>query len=133
MLIMALTCCHEIEESYNFNLYYHHQSSSFNTINKHSDIPLAKGLIASDNEGGLSCKSEGKNIIAISYITDKNLLNIKDFYIKTLPQLGWHIASNEEYRNAHILDFVRDSETLEIELVQEDSLNIVKFYAQINS
>lgn len=132
-IIFALFSCHQLEEEYSFNLYYQHKITHFNTIDEHSDIPLAIGLKIINNDDEVNFHSKNGNVISISFVCEKDLLKVKSFYTHTLPQLGWEISSNEEFNDFSIVSFVRDGETLEIEFVDDGSAKIVNFHAQLHA
>ncbi len=90
------------------------------------DIPLAKGLKKVE-DGSLTFDSLTGNVLSISYKTDGDVKNIKDFYIKTLPQMGWKKVKGHEQEDLDVVDFKRDNERLEIEF----SKDIVRFYAEL--
>lgn len=94
------------------------------------DIPLADGMQKIDGEENLNFDLPSGNIIAISYRSDSKLNEIKDFYIDTLPQMGWVSVDNDIASNSKI-NFKRDGEKLEIEFVKEKGGNMVKFYATL--
>lgn len=94
------------------------------------DIPLADGMQKIDGEENLNFDLPSGNIIAISYRSDSRLNEIKDFYIDTLPQMGWVSVDNDIANNSKI-NFKRDGEKLEIEFVKEKGGNMVKFYATL--
>ena len=74
------------------------------------DIPLADGLVQSDN-GLLSFGNEETRLIEV-YLTSEtaDFKSVGLFYINTLPQLGWKLKSSQ----AHKISFVREGESLEI-------------------
>lgn len=129
--LLIIVSCHQLEEDYSFNMYYNHKISNYSTIDENSDIPLALGLKAIDNEDRINFISNNGNIISTSYTSEKDLIKIKDFYTSTLPQLGWHISLNENQEDFSMLAFIRDNETLEIEFVENGIDKIVNFHAQL--
>ena len=131
LALLTTGSCYKLEEDYSFNMYYKHKISHYNTIDENSDIPLAYGLKAIENEDEINFTSNNGNIISTSYISEKDLIKIRDFYTYTLPQLGWHISSNEYQEDLSILAFIRDNETLEIEFVEDGAEKIVNFHAQL--
>lgn len=94
------------------------------------DIPLAKGLEKIEDES-LTFDSFNGNVLSISYKTKQDLEEIRDFYLKTLPQMGWKIVKNQRPTSIEVVDFERENEKLEIEFVNKDGQDLVKFYAEL--
>lgn len=90
------------------------------------DIPLAHGLTKIEDDS-LTFDSLTGNVLSISYKIDGNPKNVKDFYIKTLPQMGWKKAKGHDQEDLDVVDFRRDNERLEIEF----NKNIIRFYAEL--
>lgn len=95
------------------------------------DIPLAAGLNKVSDEG-LDFDSASGSIIAITYKSSNNLQEIKDFYIKTLPQLGWKKIDNNQPK-VDLIRFKRDKEKLEIEFLNYNGDALVKFFVETAS
>lgn len=108
------------------------QDNSFQVIDGSTDIPLS-GDLHVDKNNSVNFDSFNGSIISISYKTTNDLPKIKDFYLKTLPQMGWEIISNEFMGNSDIVDFKRDDETLEIEFVKNENSEekLVNFFAKL--
>lgn len=94
------------------------------------DIPLAQGL-TKIGENAFSFDSTSGNIISISYKSTKDLEEIKDFYLKTLPQIGWQEVKYNKATSINSIDFKRNNEKLEIEFISEEKKNLVKFFAEL--
>jgi len=94
------------------------------------DIPLATGLTKSANDDDLGFDSIGGSVISIAYKNEGEKDGVKDFYLKTLPQLGWKIVKANEFSSLDTLDFMRDKEKLEIEFITENQMNLVKFFVE---
>ncbi len=92
------------------------------------DIPLAKDLEKIPEEN-LSFDSLGGNIISISYKNSASKTKVKDFYVKTLPQMGWKMKASKKLEALDSLHFARDEEKLEIEFVN----NNVRFFVESSS
>ncbi len=87
------------------------------------DIPLLENLEKTSDEA-VDFDSNSGSIISSSYKSKINKNDVKKFYIKTLPDLGWIIEKNIENN----LVFKRDKEQLEIEFSLENKQNIVTFF-----
>ena len=48
---------------------------------------------------------------------------IKDFYMQTLPQIGWQVSKNFQDK----LSFTREKEKLEINFIKENDVDVVRF------
>ncbi len=87
------------------------------------DIPLIVGM-DKISDGALGFDSASGSILSSSYSTKLEKEDVKKFYLKTLPQLGWNISHHVE----NSIKFKRDKEDLEIEFDQEDQLKVVRFF-----
>jgi hypothetical protein len=87
------------------------------------DIPLLVGM-EKINDDSLGFDSSSGSIMASSYRTKTDVEKIKNFYIKTLPQMGWKLVENEKTK----LSFRRDKEKLEIEIKDQIGKNLVHFF-----
>jgi hypothetical protein len=87
------------------------------------DIPLLLEMqrVSDDN---LGFDSNSGSIISSSYETKIPFKMVKEFYLKTLPPMGWNIMKNFENN----VSFKRDKENLNIEFLKEDNKKIVKFF-----
>ena len=132
LLVLICSCFHDSEE-YSFNMYYKYHDTNFNTIDEHSDIPLAVGLTIINSDNKINFSSKNGNIISISYICEKDLVQIKNFYTSTIPQLGWRLSNHEHHDDFIVVAFVRENETLEIEFVDDGLEKIVNFHAQLKA
>ncbi len=94
------------------------------------DIPLAKGLSKNSNDDDLGFDSEGGSVVFISYKNEVGTKEVRDFYLKTLPQMGWEMSKNNDSSNLNIIDFVRDNEKLEIEFAKQNNVDLVKFFVE---
>ncbi len=95
------------------------------------DIPLAANL-TKVSEDGLDFDSASGSVIAITYKSSENLLTVKNFYLKTLPQLGWKNLTNNQ-PNVDLLRFKRDNEKLEIEFLNFNGDFLIKFFVESGS
>ena len=91
-------------------------------VNDSEDIPLIKGLKQTSEEN-LGFDTSSGSISSITYKSEIALKEIKEFYIKTLPQLGWNITKNKSEQ----LILIRDNEKVEISFINENGENLVKF------
>lgn len=89
------------------------------------DVPLASGLKKSSDDN-LDFDFASGNIASIIYKNENGTQNVKDFYLKTLPQLGWQAVKNKQ-KNSNMMKFSRDGEKLEIEFFNKDNNDFVKF------
>ena len=92
------------------------------------DIPLAAGLNKISDDG-LDFDSASGSIIAITYKSSDDLQKMREFYIKTLPQLGWKSLKNDK-PSVNLLRFKRDNEKLEIEFLNYNGDDLVKFFVE---
>lgn len=88
------------------------------------DIPLLAGMEKISDDDTIGFDSSSGSIISSSYTTDLNKRQIRNFYIQTLPQLGWEVIKNLENN----LSFKRENENLEIEFTDENDKKMVKFF-----
>ena len=84
-----------------------------------SDIPLMPGLYEVLEEGMVFDKPGGRIAEAEATADDAQPTEIKAFYMKTLPQLGWRPAGSDY--------FIRESESLRIAVRDGDSGRVVHF------
>ena len=87
------------------------------------DIPL---LLEMERvlESSLGFDTESGSIIRSDYIISAGLEHAREFYIEILPQMGWSLE-NEIIEK---IIFQRDNETLEIEFVNFNGEDTVKFF-----
>ena len=76
------------------------------------------------NEESLGFDSDLGSIISSSYETKIELKKVRNFYLKTLPQMGWVLVKNIE----NSASFRREKEKLEIEFVKQDDKKLVRFF-----
>jgi hypothetical protein len=87
------------------------------------DIPLLVGM-EKISDDSLGFDSNSGSVINSSYTSKTSLRKTKDFYLKTLPEMGWEV-----YKNSHDLTiFKRENEKLEIEFDNKNGLNVVRFF-----
>jgi len=87
------------------------------------DIPLLVGM-EKIYDGSLGFDSASGSIITSSYSTNLEPKQVKFFYSKTLPEMGWRVANNDE----NSVKFKREKEDLEIEFAKEDKIQVVRFF-----
>ena len=89
------------------------------------DIPLLDGLGMASN-GDLNFDSNSGSISNIDYNTNIDLEEVQNFYLKTLPEMGWRLVKNDLNHSK----FVRETESVEINFIvssSEDEADIVRF------
>ena len=88
------------------------------------DVPLMEGLQEDINQRLVFDKSEGR-IVETTAFGSVAINGVWDFYIATLPELGWqNIKSN---KNKNSLLFSREGESLEIKFLKLKTVLEVKF------
>ncbi len=87
------------------------------------DIPLIIGMKKLPDES-VGFDSDAGSIISSSYETKDNLSNVREFYLKTLPKLGWKVNK----KNRAKVIFSRENEKLEIEFNKEKKSHVVRFF-----
>ncbi len=87
------------------------------------DIPLLYGMERINDEE-LGFDSSIGSIINTSYVTQLDIQKVKDFYEKTLPQMGWKVVKNSKDK----ISFKREKEKLEIEFMMQNKKDIVRFF-----
>lgn len=74
-----------------------------------NDIPLFEGLNFID-EDSTSFDTISGDIVISKYVGDFKLKLVKDFYLTTLPQLGWRLVDKKSDK----ISFKREKDKLEI-------------------
>lgn len=87
------------------------------------DIPLLVGM-QKFSDGALGFDSAVGSIISSSYSSNLDKNEVKIFYLKTLPQMGWSVVRN----SIDSAKFKRDKEDLEIEFAEENGAKVVRFF-----
>ena len=88
------------------------------------DIPLLVDM-EKISEESLGFDSDSGSIMTSSYLTKNDLENVQNFYLRTLPQMGWVVVKNEQTK----LILKREKDKLEIEFIkQHHQKRIVKFF-----
>jgi hypothetical protein len=87
------------------------------------DIPLFSSL-KKFGEEGVDFDSASGSISSLIYESSADLNKVRNFYVKTMPQMGWRIHQNGKKK----LVFHRQKQKLEIELIVENGKNLVKFF-----
>lgn len=93
-------------------------------VNSSQDIPLLDALKQINDEESLGFYSDSGSISSASYESSISLTKVKNFYLKTLPQMDWKLTANESDK----LRFVREKEKVEIEFINKDGANVVRFF-----
>ncbi len=87
------------------------------------DVPLFSSL-KKFGEEDVDFDSASGSISSLIYESSVNLDEVRNFYIKTMPQMGWRIHQNGKKK----IVFYRQKQKLEIELTKENGKNLVKFF-----
>lgn len=87
------------------------------------DIPLLQGMEKTFDEG-LGFDSTNGSIMSSVYEAKISSEDIKNFYVKTLPQMGWKIKKKEGSK----ISFKREKESLEIEFFNQNEKNLIRFF-----
>jgi hypothetical protein len=87
------------------------------------DVPLLLGM-EKIYEDSIGFDSNSGSIVSSTYTSDLDQKAVRDFYIKTLPQMGWKIVKNLETKVA----FKRDKENLDIEFLKEGDKEVIRFF-----
>jgi hypothetical protein len=87
------------------------------------DIPLLLGMNKIFDDS-LGFDSSSGSIMTSSYETQIDLERVKNFYHKTLPQMGWKLVLSDIGKSK----FKREKEKLEIDFVNRNGKNIVRFF-----
>lgn len=87
------------------------------------DIPLVVGM-EKISDGALGFDSASGSIISSSYSSKIDEKKVRNFYLKTLPQMGW----NTSHHNENSIKFKREKEALEIEFAKEEKMQVVRFF-----
>ncbi len=87
------------------------------------DIPLLIGM-EKISEDSLGFDSNSGSIMSSSYESKIDLGGIEIFYQKTLPQMGWKQMPSDLAK----LKFRREKEKLEIEFVNQNGKDVVRFF-----
>lgn len=143
LLLFTLTSCQDgdLNKEIYYNNSYDYEKGGVNsenelkTVHGSLDIPLADDLEVND-DNVINFDSFNGNIISITYATKADITKIKNFYLKTLPQIGWEVVANEFLDNSDIVYFKRDKETLEIEFIKsedEKAEKSVKFFGKLDN
>lgn len=91
------------------------------------DIPLLSSMEKIFDES-LGFDSAEGSIMSSSYQTKTDLAQIKNFYLSTLPQMGWQLIETNETKAG----FKRENERLEIEFINHDNKNVIRFFISSN-
>ena len=79
------------------------------------------------SNGDLNFDSNSGSISNIDYNTNIDLEEVQNFYLKTLPEMGWRLVKNDLNHSK----FVRETESVEINFIvgnSEDEADIVRFF-----
>lgn len=96
-------------------------SFAMDFVSGFEDIPLMEGLKQIESDDVAFGNEETRYLEAqLVAVRKKSFQNIKDFYIKTLPQLGWTLKES----SASFLRFYRETDILEINRISEKPLKI---------
>ncbi len=96
-------------------------SFAMDFVSGFEDIPLMEGLKQIESDDVAFGNEETRYLEAqLVAVRKKSFQNIKDFYIKTLPQLGWTLKES----SVSFLRFYRETDILEINRISEKPLKI---------
>ncbi len=95
------------------------------------DIPLFLGLEMIEEESTNFDTISG-NIAISSYFSNSSLEEVKDFYLVTLPQIGFKLKDSIGKDVEHALFYKRNSDSLEISFRKDDDELLVKFLISSN-
>ncbi len=91
------------------------------------DVPLLNNLTLSEtNNIDIDFDSDSGSFATVDYRSSIDLEAVQGFYLKTLPQMGWNLVKNDQKHSS----FIRDSQKLEIEFIEndvEDEEDLVRF------
>jgi hypothetical protein len=122
---LAFSCNKSLEKKLDFiNPDFEKVEASEDFVQGSEDIPLLVGMerVSDDN---LGFDSDSGSIVSAEYTSENDAKSVKNFYIKTLPQMGWEVVKNLESK----VVFKRDKENLEIEFPKSDGdLQTVNFF-----
>lgn len=123
-LFLVFSCNQDVE---NITLQYEVQNAPIKApqefVQGSQDIPLLENMEKTTDDS-LDFDSNSGSIISSSYKSKSNKDEVKIFYIKTLPDMGWSVEKNLENK----VVFKREKEQLEIEFQLEKKQNIVTFF-----
>ena len=95
--------------SFLFSILLVFNSFAMDFVSGFEDIPLMEGLKQIESDDIAFGNEETRYLEAqLVAVRKKNFQNIKDFYIKTLPQLGWTLKES----SASFLRFYRETDIL---------------------
>jgi hypothetical protein len=77
-----------------------------------------------DSEDSIGFASASGSILSVSYTSETEIEKIRDFYLRTLPQMGWELKANNQQKSV----LTRENEKLEIEFHKENGKNLVRFF-----
>lgn len=107
--------------SFLFSILLAFHSFAMDFVSGFEDIPLMEGLKQIESDDIAFGNEETRYLEAqLVAVRKKSFQNIKDFYIKTLPQLGWTLKES----SASFLRFYRETDILEINRISENPLKI---------
>lgn len=105
------------------DLQYHLQDRQKIYILGSDDIPLFTGLTLIEDDSS-DFDSVLGSISISKYSGNVTVKDVQDFYIKTLPQMGWMLTKIK----GSDLSFSREKDRLEIKFSSENSALIVRFF-----
>jgi hypothetical protein len=92
-------------------------------VENSDDVPLFAAL-KKFGEEDVDFDSASGSISSLIYESEVDFDQVKNFYIKTMPQMGWKISQNSKRK----IIFYRQKQKLEIELIVQKGRNLVKFF-----
>ncbi len=107
--------------SLSLSIFLSFNSFAMNFVSGFEDIPLMEGLKQIESDDVAFGNEETRYLEAqLVAVRKRTFQSIKDFYIKTLPQLGWTLKES----SASFLRFYRETDILEINRISEKPLKI---------
>ncbi len=122
-LILSVFLLFSCSENFSTKPKITEEQASKEFVQGSEDIPLLVGMDKTSDES-LGFDSDLGSIASSNYSTEIDLQKVRNFYLKTLPQMGWNLVQNNEAKSG----FKREKEKLEIEFTKQSPKNIVRFF-----
>lgn len=113
------------QENQNKIVNFKNESIKTEFVTGSEDIPVLEGLSQTEDESfNLGFDSESGSIASSSYLSKIPEIEIRNFYLKTLPQMGWVLLT----QNQEHLIFKRENKTVDIGFLNKDGEDLVQFF-----
>ncbi len=99
------------------------ESDAAEYVSGTEDVPLLPGLIQLKDDVTNFDTASG-NIVISTYSGKMSAGKVKEFYLETMPQLGWILISSSKDK----LSYKRKNDSLEIFITKEKTVLTVKFF-----